>query len=163
MQRGNVFLVRTDPALHFTDAIAANGGIETENIPLPDAIGAGGHCRSILRHLVVFSTENLSWDVVLFGKKTFHLAPLSEVNFLTSFRLTASTGVRFWPNGPFIYQAPNIDLPYADHDFDDRTLPPEERHGGILHLMLINRSVTPKSADAAGALTVLLYMEPTYG
>lgn len=161
MQRGNVFAARTDPVVHFTGALAQNA-IATENVRLPMAIAAGSHCRSILRHLVIFSVQNLVWEVALFGRRTFHGAAIAESSFLASWRFSTGSAIQYGGVGPFISQAPNIDLPYMDEDFENRALPLDQQ-GGHWHVLLVNRSVTAKLAGAAGAVQIVGYLEPTYG
>lgn len=158
--RGNVVPVRTDPAVDFTGTLVQNASA-TLNLRLPLAIGAGGHCRSILRHLVIASLEQRAWELVLFARRSFQTAPIGQSAFIGAFRFAAADG-RQYGSSPYYYQAQNIDLPYFDFDFEDRDLPADQR-GGFLHLMLINRSPDAKSAGAGGALQLACYLEPTYG
>lgn len=158
--RGNIVAVRTDPAQHFTGALAQNA-IATLDLVLPLAIGAGGHSRAIVRQLIVSSIQALSWEVAFFSRYTFQTAPIGQSCFLGSFQFTQTSGKQYG-SGPFYWQAQNVDLPYADADFEDLTLPKEAR-GGKLHLMLINRSTTGKLAGDAGAIQLTSYLEPTYG
>lgn len=160
--QGNVVRAATDPAVHFTGAIANNGGIATEDLLLPLAIGAGGHCRSMLRHLVIQSVEQRAWEVALFTRRSFQQGPVGASAFLASWVFATASGKQYGA-GLYVYQALNINLPYLDLDFENRSLPDAQR-GGHLHLMLVNRStVDPKSAGAAGAIEIVCYLEPTYG
>lgn len=161
MQRGNVYPVSTDPALHFTGALAQNA-LATLDLPLDQGIAAGRHCRSIVRHLTIISAQALAWEVVFFSQRGFVLNPLVSNAFLCRWRFSGFNGTTYTGAPFFYYQADNIDLPYADADFENRTLPPDQR-GGNLHLMLVNRSLTAKLAGEAGAIKITAYMEPTYG
>lgn len=158
--QGNVFLARTNPAVDFTGALAQNASA-TVNLVLPMAIGAGGHCRTILRHLVIASMEQRAWELALFGRRSFQASPIGQSSFLATWRFTAADG-RLFGSSPYYYQAANLMLPYRDMDFEDLALPLNSR-GGQLHLMLLNRSPDAKSAGAAGAIEVVCYLEPTYG
>lgn len=159
--RGNVVRVATNSVTQFTDALIT-GAAENENVVLPGAIAAGMHCRSIVRHLVVASVEQLAWEIVFFATRSFQTAPLPQSSFISSFQFSAGNSKQYAPGGPFYYQAANIDLPYQDLDFENTQLPPEER-GGKLHLMLVNRSPGAKTAGPNGAIQIICYMEPTYG
>lgn len=159
--RGNVVRVTTDPLTRFTDALVTGAG-EPENIPLPGAIAAGKHCRSIVRHLVVASVQQLAWEIVFFADRGFQTSPLQQSSFLASFQFAAGNSKQYTANGPFYYQAANIDLPYQDLDFENLQLPATDR-GGNLHIMLVNRSPTSKIVGPNGAIQLICYLEPTYG
>jgi hypothetical protein len=161
MQRGNVFPTRSDPATHFLAAITTGQSV-AEHLPIISAVSAGMHSRSIIRHLVFFSVQNLAWELVFFGRRTLTGASLGEDSFLASYRFTASDGVQYAANAAFVYQATNVDLPYADFDVEDPSIPLADR-GGKWHVLLINRSPTAKLANAAGAVRLVGYFEPTYG
>lgn len=161
MQRGNVYPTSTDPTRHFLGALDSNEGA-TLDLPLDTGIAAGRHCRSIVRHLTIIATQQYAWEVVFFSRRGFQMATLGENAFLAHWRFTASDGVTYPASPYYYYQAENIDLPYADHDFEDRALPDVQR-GGNLHLLLVNRSPFLKPAGAAGALMITAYLEPTYG
>jgi len=159
--RGNVVRVATDSTTLFTDALITTAS-ETENVILPGAIAAGKHCRSIIRHLVVASVQQLAWEIVFFATRNFATAPLIQSSYIASFQFAAGNSKQYTPAGPFYYQATNIDLPYQDLDFENLQLPQAER-GGTLHVMLVNRSPTAKLAGPTGAIQLVCYLEPTYG
>jgi hypothetical protein len=161
MQRGNVYPVQTDPTLHFTDAIAQNAG-ELEHVRLEETIAAGRHCRSIIRHLTILSTQQLAWEVVLLNRRAALGTTLAASGFLSAYRFTASEGKLYTGSAWYHYFAANVDLPYNDLDFENVALSAIER-GGNLHLLLVNRSPISKLAGTAGALRLTLHMEPTYG
>jgi hypothetical protein len=158
--QGNAFRAATDPAVHFRGALVTSA-IATENLRLPGAIGAGGHCRSVLRHLIVASVEQRAWEIALFSRRSFQSAPVGSSSFLASVQFAAGSGKQY-NSGPFYYQATDINLPYLDLDFEDLSLPQDQR-GGVLHLMLVNRSPENKSAGDAGLIEIVTYLEPTYG
>lgn len=159
--RGNAFRVATDPALHFVDALAT-GERTTIDLRLPLAIGAGGHSRSVLRHLTISSVEQRAWEIVLFSRRSFATKPVGSSAFLGSFQFASTNTKQYGVGTPFFYQATDLELPYYDLDFEDVDLPLNDR-GGLLHLMLVNRSPDAKSAGAAGAIEIVCYLEPTYG
>lgn len=158
--RGNNVRVATDPEQHFTGALA-QGEMALLDLRLPAAISAGAHCRAIIRALQVVSMEPRSWEVVLFNSRSFQTSPISNSAFLNNYQFAALSGRRYGQS-PYFYIAPDLALPYHDHDINDQSLPLDER-GYHLHLMLVNRSADPKSAGPDGAVQVVCYMEPTYG
>jgi hypothetical protein len=159
--RGNVVRAATDPATQFTGALLT-AERATENLRLPLAIGAGGHSRAIIRHIVVTSMEQLAWEIVFFSRRSFATSPIGSSAFLMSVQFAAASSKQYGIGTPFYYQSIGVDLPYADLDFEDRTLP-EDQRGGNLHLMLVNRSPGAKTAGALGAIAIVCYLEPTYG
>ncbi len=161
MQRGSVYPIHSDPTLHFTEALAQNA-YEVENIRLEESIAAGRHCRSILRHVTIVSVQALAWEVVLFNRRAFAVDILGNSSFLASWRFSADNGKQYGTSTLYHYHASNIDLPYWDADFIDQTLP-RDHQGGNLHVMVVNRSLTAKSAGAAGAVRLTAFLEPTYG
>ena len=162
MQRGNVYPTQTDPAIHFTDALAQNVG-EAESIQLDEGIAAGRHCRSIIRHLTIISMQGLAWEVVFFNRRSFFGTSPATSGFLSNYRFTASEGRIFSGTSLYHYHAANLDLNYNDLDFENKNLSFAER-GGRMHLMLVNRTLgTDKLAGAAGAVRITISLEPTYG
>lgn len=161
MQAGNGLRIRSISTLHFTTAIAGSGGSEIENL-IPQSLAAkgagaglsaGGHCRSRVHEIRLFSVENLAWSVELWGSATGiggsaidTLFYLGRVDFLTTDadKPTADTF--------YLYAARGLDLSYEDTDMT-----------GQIHLRLVNTSVAAKTVNAAGAVVVELVMEPTQG
>ena len=160
MQRGNLIPCATDPATQFIGALV-QGASATLDLHMDEGIAAGRHCRSILRHLTIVSAQQLAWEIVLFTSRNFNVSSVAQTHYLSGWRFSASNGQQYG-SSPYYYQASNIDLPYWDADFTDRSLP-KELQGGFLHLMLVNRSPTTKLAGSAGAILITGYFEPTYG
>jgi len=96
--RGNAFRASTDPSTQFTDALVT-GASETENLRLPGAIGGSGSCRSILRHLIVASVEQLAWEIVLFSRRSFASAPIGSSTFLAGFQFAAGNSKQYGGGG----------------------------------------------------------------
>lgn len=158
--RGNVVRVATNPETDFTGALVTSE-LATLDLLLPMAIAGGGHCRSILRHIVVSSVEQRAWEIAIFSRRSFQTTPVGQSAFLGSFQFAMAAGKQYG-SGPYFYQAQNVDIPYADLDFEDQELPLDTR-GNHLHLMLVNRSPDPKSVGEAGAIEIVCFLEPTYG
>lgn len=165
MQAGQLILVRTNPATQFRATLAQNAAL-TLNLTMPPAgsvagdgfvdagLAAGSTVRGRLKAIGLISVENLAWEVWLWSRDLYQagvllsgtLAPLGRWSFVTG------DGARIAATGAYYYYKEGLDVAYEDLD---RT--------GEVHLMLVNRSASGKSADDAGAVQVQLAFEPTYG
>jgi hypothetical protein len=147
---GNVLLTKSDPAVDFTEALTPGGSTDAD-LTFPMAIGAGGHSRCRIRHLAILSKDNCAWEVIFYGKQTRATGDPTTDTFRSRFRFSASDAIL--RNGLWYYYVPDVDMPYED-----------ETQLGKCYVTLINRSpATSKSAGAAGALMLRLYVEVTYG
>ncbi|MDD1678036.1 MAG: hypothetical protein LUO93_02470 [Methanomicrobiales archaeon] len=163
-QAGALTLVSTDPATQFTAALAQNAydtvSLEAgEGIPeklgfVDQGIGAGRTVASRLRAIAVISKENLAWEIWLWGQGTFNASGSdpAKVFPLGRWAFGAADGVQLAGTGLYYYYSDANDHPYVDLD-----------RKGKIHLMLVNRSVTGKSAGATGAMRIQLALEATMG
>lgn len=144
-QAGNLITVQSDKDLHFTGAIAQDAE-ERENIVLPQALGSANfrRARSRLKALRILSDQNLAWEIDLYGKDTFgDPADLDSNSWIGRWGFQAADGLRIAGAGPYLYYIDGLDVPYEDQDAT-----------GELHVSLVNRSATAKSAGAAGEIVV---------
>lgn len=164
MQAGQLIAVRTNPATQFTGALAQNAAL-TENLAMnfltgdkdgyvDPGLGAGKTVKSRLRSLDIVSVENLAWELWLWGKDTFNasLTNPALVYPLGRWAFTAGMAVQIAGAGLWYYYIDGLDQSYLDLD-----------SSGEIHLMLVNRSVAAKTADAGGAIMIQLNFENTYG
>ncbi len=154
-QHGNVYEARSDPASHFTAALAA-GASTTANVLLPPSIGGGGIGRSWIRQIHLFSIDNCAWEVLFYGKNTFETLDPATNSLLGRYRFQAAQGLQLIAGGLYHYIADDLSLPYEEHD--------RGKNSAEIHVMLINRSsAMPKQAGAAGSFLLKLLMEPSCG
>lgn len=162
MQIGQLILSQTDPATQFTEALAQNA-YATVSLAAGATIGkidpgvsAAPSVKSRLQSIAVQSVQNLAWEVWLWRSAQFNLSltdpslnhPAGRWSFLESdaVRLGAT------PAGLYYYYIEGLDHFYVDADNTSK-----------LHVMLVNRSATPKLADASGAIGITFALAPTLG
>ena len=159
MQAGRTTIVRTDPATQFIGALAQNAA-ETANLvqgsdigQVDGSISAGYSVNGLIVAALILSVENLAWEVMVWGKDTYNTpTDYADLFPLGQWAFAAGDGLRTGGAGPYYYYIDGLAIPVVDLD---RT--------GELHLMLINRSAGAKTAGAAGALLLQLFIEPTTG
>ena len=165
MQAGQIILVRTNPATQFTGTLAQNAAATVSLATMLPAgtiigdgyvdggLGAGLTVRARLRGLTIVSMENLAWEVWLWAKDTFNtFSVLGDLMPLGRWSFAAGDGVQIAGTGPYYYYVDGNDQPYID-----------ALRKGEINLMLVNRSITGKSAGDPGAILLQLAFEPTYG
>lgn len=140
--------IETDPAVHFTGALATNAA-EQEHIALaPPLSGFRNNARGIVQSLAIISKENLDWELILWGNSTCNTADPATDSFIGRWSFVAADAVRVAGANLYYYYIDGLAVPYRD---DDQT--------GELHVSLLNRSAAAKSAGAAGALKVIVRIE----
>lgn len=158
-QRGQLVLVRTDPATQFRAAVVQNAAATLDMLPgtglgfFDVGLSASQSARARLAALSLISVENLTWEVSLWARDTFASPTFTAdgSDFLGRVTLTNTTATRIGGAGVYYYYVDGLDVPYVDRDQTSE-----------LHLMLIPRSAG-KSADDAGAVQIALALEPTLG
>ena len=146
--------MRSDKDTHFTTAIAANA-YETE-----DLTGLAGNSVDI-KGIAIHSDQRLTWDVAFYSKDTFGavnqdsdmlLGVVTVANVASRIAtLGADCALKANPasNSQYVaYVAKTI--PYTDLDNTKQ-----------LHIALINRSGTTKTATVGGEVVVEAFYEPT--
>lgn len=136
--------VRSDKDTHFRDEIAQNAQ-EVENLPWPLADKLA---RGILREVVIISTENLAWEVILFGKDAGHTTDPDTDRYLGKFTFATTDAIQIAATGLWLYHKTDLHLGYEDQDAS-----------GEVHTHLVNRSAGAKTAAGPGALVVDLVFE----
>lgn len=146
--------IRSDKDTNFTTGIAA-GAYETENLT-----GLPGNSVEI-KGVAIHSDQRLAWDVAFYSKDTFGAAN-QDIDMLLGMVTVANVASRISTLGAdcalktnpasgsqyVAYVAKTI--PYID--LDNRK---------ELHIALINRSGTTKTATAGGEVVVEAFCEPT--
>lgn len=137
----------TDPSAQFRGALTTGSGADLDLV-LPSSLkGINGNARAQLRSLTIISIQNLAWELWLWGSTT-HTTLTAGVtsagsNVIGRWTFAATDAVQDNNTGDFVYYIDGLDVPYVDLD-----------NSGKLHLTLINRSVTSKLANDAGAIQV---------
>jgi hypothetical protein len=146
--------IRSDKDTNFTTAVAANA-YETENLT-----GLAGNSVEI-RGIAIHSDQRLAWDVAFYSRDTFG-ASNQDNDMLLGVVTVANAASRIAvlggdcalktnpaSNTQYVaYVAKTI--PYIDID-----------NTAELHIALINRSGTTKTATTGGEVVVEVFYEPT--
>ncbi len=149
MQTGKILLARTNAATQFRSALAQNAG-EPLSLDLA-GYSVGQRVDSILRSISVVSMEDRQWDFWFYGRSTMSAGPLVDIPFIGSWWFGVS-GRQYIGTGLYHYYIEGLQIPVRDLDQTSK-----------LHVVLINRSATAKSADDAGQLVVQFGLEMSLG
>jgi hypothetical protein len=159
MQSNKVILVRTLAASQFRGALAQHAIATLDLDPVQGGGSAlGPHAECHIEAISILSAQNLAWEIYLYRRSTFNQAAIDD-NYLAGRHVFAATdGLQIAATGPFLYYTSNVNIPYWDEEPRNSTVPQ-----GRIHLGLVNRSVTGKSADDAGAISIRLICSPGFG
>lgn len=142
--------IDTVKTTHFTGALAQNA-IEEENIAMPTNWGLVLHNKAVISNITIDSDQNLDWEVQFYAKDTQSDTDEDTDSFITSFFFSSSDGKQNAGTGLWKYDA-NPAHKEFDYEDEDRT--------SEWHITLVNRSVTAKTAGAAGSLKVRFRATP---
>ena len=159
-QAGNVYQIASASRTDFTGTLAQNAGA-IWHPALPAALGS----RSMLRAIAIQSVQNLDWELLIFkmynGGTPQSIPPggtIDSVVFAGKYRFFAADGVQIAGAGVYFYYIDGLEIPYHDLDSVNASglsTPP------FFNAVLVNRSVTGKSAGDAGAVVLRLSLEGT--
>jgi|SRR5690242_5709584 len=159
-QAGNVYLIASNSRLDFLGTLAQNAGA-VWHPALPSALGS----RALVRSLVIQSVQNLDWELLVFkmynGGTPQSIPPggtIDNVVFAGKYRFFAADAVQIAAAGPYLYYIDGLEIPYHDLDSVNASglaTPP------FFTAVLVNRSVTGKSAGDAGAVVLRVGLEAT--
>ncbi len=145
MQAGAVYSLSSTDGVHFTEATAQNA-FEAEDLTLPASLGGGGVTACRLRSLILLSSDNFAWEVQLFSA---HDGPSVDPNkdaFVGRWSFATTDAILI--GALYYYYIDGLDVAYRDSDLN--------QHLGAavnvpqLHVRLVNRTVTAKTASSAG-------------
>ncbi len=143
--------VRSNPALHFTAALAQNAVSAVTSLP---GLPRGGSLRYLVRALSVVTKEHYGPDVNFFASASgFTTSPATD-HFLSRFTFDADLGAQLGGSGLWRYYVDGLSVPYYDRDTWGSLSPP------LLHIALGNTEATAKSAGADGSTTITAWVEP---
>lgn len=158
MQAGKVFPVVSVDGTHFPDATALNS-FKAEDLPLGGALGAGGATSARVRGIAIVSSDNLAWEVQVFGAKDGPSVDPNLDRFLGRWAFAVADAVQI--GSLWYYYVDGLDIPYTDADLNTHT--GAAVNVPQLHVRLVNRSAGAKTAySAGGRLKLTVNLEPTY-
>jgi len=150
-QTGIITPVSSVDGTHFTTAVAQNAS-EFEAIALPQAVGVDGVGRCRIKDLTIWSTDNLAWEVGIWGHASPKSADPNGDYFMGRWTFVVADGVQEDAAGLFRYYVNGLDILYFD-----------AMNTGRIYLTLVNRSAGAKTAAPAGKFRLRLGCENTSG
>lgn len=156
MQAGVIFQVASTDGTDFTGALAQNVALVAD-LALGGALGAGGVSAARIRGLILVSSDNLAWEVQIFGG---HDGPNPDPNldrFLGRWSFVTTDAIQI--GNRWYYYIDGLDIPYRDYDL--------AQHIGAavnvpqLHVQVVNRSAAAKTAYGSGGhFRLIANLEP---
>src|SRR5712691_6439594 len=158
-QAGHVFPVVSSDGTHFIGSLAQNAAI-AEDLTLGGALGAGGVTAARLRSMALVSSDNLAWEIQVFGSHDGPNIDPNQDTFRGRWSFATTDAVQI--GSLWYYYIDGLDIPYRDTDLAQHT------GAGVnvpqLHLRLVNRSATAKTAYGVGGhFRLTTHLEPTMG
>lgn len=159
-QSGKIYRCGSLDGTNFTGALAQNAGVMAD-LTLPSSIGGGDRATCRLKSLVIVSTDNLAWEIQIFGSHDGPSADPNQDTFLGLWQFTAAMAAA-GANNNFYYYGDGLDLPYEDIDLDQHL--GAAKNIPQLHVRLVNRSAGAKGTYGSGShFRVVFNLEPTLG
>ena len=140
--------VATSETVQFTGALAQNA-ISAVDLALPPSVqGSDYRGAVIVRSITIVSVQNLAWEVQ-FRRLTTNVStdPNTDV-YLGRWSFVATDAVQNAGAGDYLYYIDGLAIPVRD-----------DGYGGVLHLVLVNRSAAAKNAGATGYITIRVQVQ----
>ncbi len=143
----------SDKDSHFTGVIAQNA-IENESIDFPSDFSGPQINKLLIHQISIQSEENLDWDLIFWSSKDFaDTSDLDADTFIIGIDsvMDAGDAIRIAGANQYYYTyEPTRPLVYTDND-----------NSGKLHVGLLNRNASTKSASGSGGdVKLRLMVEP---
>lgn len=151
MSQNILFPVKSRADVDFTEALAENAASAMVTLYGVEPIFSR---RYFIRAIRVTAKENFGPQLNFFASAAGDTTEPSTNTFLGRWGFAASMGTQIGATGLWQYYIDGLAIPYYDEDTILTTVPPN------LHVILENISATAKSADADGAVTVEVWMQP---
>jgi hypothetical protein len=148
-----LYEVRSNPALHFTGALAQNAVTAVVSLP---GLPRFGSLRYLLRAISVTAKEHFGPDLNFFSSASGLTTEPATDRFLSRFTFDADLGAQLGAAGLWRYYIDGLAIPYYDSDALAAGTSP------LLHLTLGNVEATAKSAGAGGATGISVWVEPFF-
>jgi len=145
--------VRSIEATHFLEALATNAASAMVNLPIPTP----GVRRWYIRAAQVVGLEPISPEFSFFSTAAGVNADPGLDTFAGSVAFFDADAKRFGAAGVYRWWTDGMQVPCFDADSANQVGIPN------LHVVLVNRSATGKSAGAPGNLQVTFWLEPITG
>jgi hypothetical protein len=141
------------PTVDFLAALAAASATFTPPFtggPITNLAGlpASGSRRFLVRAISFTAVESIGLEFDFFSG--------AAGGFLSRYQFGKADGVQFNATGLYNYYVDGLAIPYIDLDTVSSTNPAPP----ALHVAIQNVDTTAKSADAAGAIAVTVWIEP---
>ncbi len=158
MLNSYLFPVTSVETLHFTEGLAAAGGIATPpyaasvmyNIP---GVPRWGSRKFLVRSLLVVSVQAFGPEINFFDSAVGPTLNPATDNFIARFGFTTAMGEQIGGAGLYRYYVDGLAIPYVDMDTFDSDASP------TLHLIMQNIDTTAKLAGELGYVTVTTWLE----
>lgn len=154
-----VYPVVSRPTVDFLDALAAAAntfqapfvGGPINNLPGVPPINSR---RYFIRGIEYLATENVGLEFDFFSSAAGLTDVIGTDTFLSRYQFASANGVQFNGGALYRYFSWGLDLPYYDAATINTTTSPS------LHLAIQNVDTIAKSANAAGAIAVTVWLAP---
>lgn len=151
-QPGQIFPLASIDGTHFTDALAQHAS-EVEILDLPAAVGTGGGGRCRIQNCIVWSSDNLIWEIGIYQHKDPKSPDPNVDYFVGRISLPLALGLQDDAAGLYRYYLDGLDILYED-----------AMQLGRIYLTVVNRSAGAKTAYGVGGhFRLRLGLSPTMG
>jgi hypothetical protein len=169
-KRRPIWYLRSNPASDCTDALA-QGQRCTMNLKIQGPQRSRGSSptamEGIVRSITLLSIENLAWDINIYTSDKFGRTNMDDDPFLDYHAFAASDGKQTSATAGFgdqyRYAVTGMTVHYRDRDRvvrDGTGKGPIDPGESQLHIEVVNRDSTVKSEGSAGAIAVIIGIEP---
>lgn len=150
---GDIYFIDSDKDSNFTGALVTNA-IETENIDYPSNLSSIHIEGLLIVGVSVQAKEQLDWDIFLWSKDELANTDLDLDTFVDFFNFPTASGKRIAGAGQYYWASPanNVQVYYKDMN-----------NSGELHVGLVNRNASAKTAGTAGQIKIRFTVRPILG
>jgi len=143
--------IATDKDTDFEATLAENA-ILSESIDMPTDWQTADIQKCIISEMSVQSDENLDWELLFWANGDYNNTDLDLSKVITRISLAATTADQIAGSNQYIYDNPLAQsIEYVDEDNTSK-----------IHISLINRSASAKSADPNGSIVIRIGCTPYF-
>ena len=150
-------IIRSDKDTHFTEGLSSN---QFENEDITGLAGVSG----VIENIIILADQQLSFEVNFYQSDTFEDdSDYDNDGYLGGITFAAADGKQQNATGAYKYSAQKSSqsfqpITYVDKDAAD--VADSAAVNGELHVTLVNRDSTSKSAGAAGEVVIIFVVRP---